>query len=223
MMVALYARVSTDKQDETLQIPRLRAYCERCGHDIYKVYQDEASARNADRPGWKALMSDAHGHRFDAIVVTKIDRVMRSLVGLHQTMEDLGKCGITLITLDQGPMDFTSPNGRLLISFLGSVAEWEREMIAARTREALAAKKADGVKLGRPRKDAPLRKIALMRYSGKTLREISRETGVSLTWLSNHKLDIIEEMAIAIEDLGNPVWARSLAGRGGCSKKGGGH
>lgn len=223
MMVALYARVSTDKQDETLQIPRLRAHCERCGHDIYKIYQDEASARNADRPGWLALMSDAHGRRFDAIIVTKLDRVMRSLVGLHQTMTDLAKCGILLITLDQGPLDFTSPNGRLLISFLGSVAEWEREMIAVRTREALAAKKANGVKLGRPPKDVPLRKIALLRYSGKTLREISRETGVSLTWLSNHKEDLLLEMANAIEDMADPDRARSLAGRGGCSKKGGGH
>ena len=193
-MVALYARVSTDKQDETLQIPRLRAYCERAGHDIYKIYQDEASARNADRPGWKALMSDAHGHRFDAIVVTKIDRVMRSLVGLHQVMEDLGKCGILLITLDQGPMDFTSPNGRLLISFLGSIAEWEREMISTRTREALAAKKEAGVKLGRPRKDIPLRRIAMMYYAGRTWREISRETDVSLTWLHNHKAQILAEM-----------------------------
>ena len=194
MMVALYARVSTDKQDETLQIPRLRTYCERAGHDIYKIYQDEASARNADRPGWKALMSDAHGHRFDAIVVTKLDRVMRSLVGLHQVMEDLGKCGILLITLDQGPMDFTSPNGRLLISFLGSIAEWEREMISTRTREALAAKKEAGVKLGRPAKDIPLRRIAMMYYAGRTWREISRETDVSLTWLHNHKAQILAEM-----------------------------
>jgi putative DNA-invertase from lambdoid prophage Rac len=194
VMVALYARVSTDKQDETLQIPRLRSYCERAGHDIYQVYQDEASARNADRPGWKALMSDAHGHRFDAIIVTKIDRVMRSLVGLHQVMEDLGKCGILLITLDQGPLDFSSPNGRLLISFLGSIAEWEREMISTRTREALAAKKEAGVKLGRPRKDIPLRRIAMMYYAGRTWREISRETDVSLTWLHNHKAQILAEM-----------------------------
>lgn len=201
-MVALYARVSTDKQDETLQIPRLRSYCERAGHDIYKVYQDEASARNADRPGWKALMSDAHGHRFDAVVVTKLDRVMRSLVGLHQTMEDLGKCGITLITLDQGPMDFTTPNGRLLISFLGSIAEWEREMISTRTREALAAKKEAGVKLGRPgNEDIPLRKIALMRCAMQSWSAISRETGVSRTWLHNHQEDIEAEIAeIAHED-----------------------
>ena len=196
MMVALYARVSTDKQDETLQIPRLRAYCDRCGHDIYQVFQDEASARNADRPGWKALMSDAHGHRFDAIVVTKIDRVMRSLVGLHQVMEDLGKCGILLITLDQGPLDFASPNGRLLISFLGSIAEWEREMISARTREALAAKKEAGIKLGRPaNEDIPLRKIALMRRAMYSWSAISRETGVSRTWLHNHQDDIEAELA----------------------------
>ena len=199
-MVALYARVSTDKQDETLQIPRLRTYCERAGHDIYKIYQDEASARNGDRPGWKALMSDAHGHRYDAVVVTKIDRVMRSLVGLHQVMEDLGKCGILLITLDQGPLDFCSPNGRLLISFLGSIAEWEREMISARTREALAAKKEAGVKLGRPAKEGvPLRKIALLRRDMHTWRDISRATGVSLTWLHNHQDEINAELEMIAE------------------------
>lgn len=203
-MVALYARVSTEKQDETLQIPRLRSYCERCGHDIYRVYDDKASGKNAHRPGWSALMSDAHAHRFDAVVVTKIDRVMRSLVSLHHTMEDLGKCGITLITLDQGPMDFSTPNGRLLVSFVGAVAEWEREMIATRTKEALAAKAAAGVKLGRPSTPLPIRKIALLRMSGRSWREIARMLNVDVSKIRRHIADVNAEVEkIQSEEVGD--------------------
>ncbi len=80
MLVALYARVSTKKQDETNQLPFLRNLSANRGYEVYNEYSDEASAKDVNRPGWKALMQDASEHKFDAILVTKLDRVMRSLV-----------------------------------------------------------------------------------------------------------------------------------------------
>lgn len=79
MIVAIYVRVSTRKQDETNQLPRLREIAKNRGFEVYHEYSDEASAKDANRPGWRGLMEDASKHRFDAILVTKLDRVMRSL------------------------------------------------------------------------------------------------------------------------------------------------
>ena len=77
MKVAIYSRVSTHDQDEQLQVPRLREFCSRLGYEIIQEYSDEASGKNANRPGWKALLSDARRGEFSAVIVTKLDRVMR--------------------------------------------------------------------------------------------------------------------------------------------------
>ena len=83
MKVAIYVRVSTRKQDETNQLPRLREIARNKGFEVFREYSDEASAKDTNRPGWKSLMQDAAEHRFDAVLVTKLNRVMRSLVQLN--------------------------------------------------------------------------------------------------------------------------------------------
>ena len=130
MMVALYARVSTRKQDEAAQLPRLRAMAGSRGYEVYREYTDEASAKDANRPGWRALMQDASERRFDAVLVTKLDRVMRSLVQLNITMEDLQTYGVSLICADIGEIDLRSPMGKVQMQIIGAIAEWEREIIA---------------------------------------------------------------------------------------------
>lgn len=193
MIVAIYARVSTSKQDETLQLPRLQAYADRMGWTVYKIYQDEASGKNANRPGWMALESDVRRHEFDAVLVTKLDRIMRSLVQLLQVFEDFKTYEVNIITLDQGVLDLRSPNSRLQINLLGMLAEWERELISNRTIEALAAKKAQGVVLGRPKASLPIHTIGLMRTAGKSWADISRELDIPRGTLTNHRKEIEEE------------------------------
>ncbi|KUE73387.1 hypothetical protein AUQ37_09015 [Candidatus Methanomethylophilus sp. 1R26] len=193
--VAIYARVSTEKQDEQLQIPTLTEYAQAHGWNVAKTYTDEASGRNENRPGWKALMADASEHRFDAILVTKLDRVMRSVPALDATVSNLDLWGVRLITLDLGEIDSTSPQGKLIMQVIGSIAEWEREIIAVRTREALAAKKAAGVRLGaRPREDIDYRRAAELRSAGLSWRKIAAEIGVPVGTLVNcrHKPRILE-------------------------------
>lgn len=89
MKVAIYVRVSTKKQNETNQLPHLREMAKNRGFEVFREYSDEVSARNANRPGWQDLMLDASNHLFDAILVTKLDRVMRSLFQLNITMDTL--------------------------------------------------------------------------------------------------------------------------------------
>ena len=194
MRIAIYARVSTKKQDETLQIPRCEEFAKRHGWEVTKIYQDEASGRNGNRPAWRALESDLRRREFDAILVTKLDRVMRSLAHLLQVFETLQHHDILLVTVDQGIIDLKSANGRLQIQLLGMLAEWEREIISDRTREALAQKRDQGVKLGRPPTKLPIHTIALMRVAGKTWREIAKNLQIPPTTIKNHRREICKEI-----------------------------
>jgi DNA invertase Pin-like site-specific DNA recombinase len=177
MKVAIYIRVSTKKQDETNQLPCLREMAKNRGFEIFREYSDEASAKDFNRPGWRDLMQDAKEHKFDAILVTKLDRVMRSLVQLNITMTDLQSYNVKLISADIGEIDFTTPKGKVQMQIIGAIAEWEREIIVQRTREGIEARKAKGVHLGRKRRDEspliPSPPFALPGTHGNQYREIS--------------------------------------------------
>ena len=194
MKVAIYSRVSTANQDEQLQVPRLRDFCNRLGYEIYKEYSDVASGKNANRPGWKALQSDARRGEFEAIIVVKLDRIMRSLAQLLDVLQDFEKRRISIITLDQGTIDMSSANSRLQISIIAMVAQWEREIISERTKEALRAKKARGEVLGRPSADFNLRMAALMRIDGRSWEYIAAALQVNPSTLKNHRTEIETEM-----------------------------
>ncbi len=194
MKCAIYARVSTTKQDETLQIPRCEEFAKRHEWEVVKIYQDEASGRDANRPGWKALESDLRRHEFDAIIVTKLDRIMRSLMQLLQIFETFQRYGVMIVTIDQGILDLKSANGRLQVQLLGMLAEWEKELISDRTKEALAMKKAKGVQLGRPAAKLPIHTIALMRVAGRTYGEIGKELNIPPTTIKNYRREICREV-----------------------------
>lgn len=176
MIVAIYVRVSTRKQDETNQLPRLREIAKNRGFEVYHEYSDEASAKDANRPGWRGLMEDASKHRFDAILVTKLDRVMRSLVQLNITMSNLQTYNVKLICADIGEIDYSSPMGKVQMQIIGAIAEWEREIIIQRTKEGIEAKKAKGIKLGRKKRDdIPIETIVTLRIAGNSWKSISQD------------------------------------------------
>ena len=201
MRVAIYARVSTHDQDEALQIPRLESYCARMEYQVSKIYTDEASGRDANRPGWKALLSDARRGEFEAVIVTKLDRIMRSLTQLLDLLRDFETRHISIITLDQGIIDMSSANSRLQISIIAMVAEWEREIISERTKEALKAKKEKGIVLGRPVAKLPIHTIALMRVAGNSWSSISLELRIPRSTLKNYRTEIEEECIKVAESL----------------------
>ena len=193
MIVAIYVRVSTRKQDETNQLPRLREIAKNRGFEIYREYSDEASAKDANRPGWKELMEDASNHKFDAILVTKLDRVMRSLVQLNITMSNLQTYNVKLICADIGEIDCSTPMGKVQMQIIGAIAEWEREIIVQRTKEGLEARKARGAKLGRKKRDdLPLDSIATLRASGCSWNVISRDLKIPKATLIRRKAEVEE-------------------------------
>ena len=198
--VAIYVRVSTKKQDETNQLPRLREISNNRGFEVYREYSDEASGRDANRPGWKELMTDASEHRFDAILVTKLDRVMRSLVQLNITMTNLQSYGVKLICADIGEIDYSSPMGKVQMQIIGAIAEWEREIIVQRTKEGIEAKKLKGIRLGRKRRDdIPIDTIVKLRLAGNSWKSIARDLHIPKTTLLRRKPeveDIIEKRSV---------------------------
>ena len=148
MKVALYARVSTDKQTNDNQLLRLREVVEARKYEVYQEYVDVASGANANRPALDRMRDDAKHHKFDKILAVKIDRIARSIINLLDVMTDLEKWGIKIEFLDQ-PIDTSTPTGKFTLTILGALAEFERELIRDRTNAGIKRAHAQGHKSGR--------------------------------------------------------------------------
>ena len=154
MLFAAYIRVSTADQAETrlgLDAQRqaiLRYIALVAPGATVSWFADEASAAaGVDRPGLASFTADVT--RFAALVVLRLDRLQRSLLELLKTIVWLDDNDVTLHSVSEH-IDTSGPVGRLSVSMLGAIAEFERDMIRTRTREALAVKRARGEHLGRP-------------------------------------------------------------------------
>jgi DNA invertase Pin-like site-specific DNA recombinase len=145
MRVAIYARVSTTNgQDPSVQTRELREYCERRGWQLAGEYVDVGISRAKDsRPELNKMMADAHGRRFDAIVVWKFDRFARSVSHLLRALETFNALGIAFVSLSE-QIDTSTPTGRMIFTVLGAVAELERSLIAERVRAGLRNARAKG-------------------------------------------------------------------------------
>jgi DNA invertase Pin-like site-specific DNA recombinase len=179
--VALYARVSTvnHRQDPEVQLHELRAYCERRGFEIIGEYVDKGiSGSHEKRPALDRLMTVCRKRLVDAVVVYRYDRFARSLRQLVNALEEFRSLGIDFISIHEG-VDTSTPNGRLVFGIFASIAEFERELIRDRVRSGLAAAKAKGKRVGRPRVVVDVRRIESLRRQGRSWAEITRETGIS--------------------------------------------
>jgi DNA invertase Pin-like site-specific DNA recombinase len=151
--VAIYSRVSTDKQTTANQERELRAIAEREGWEIVETYRDAgisgAKGRNA-RPAFDALCKDATRRRFELIMAWSVDRLGRSLQDLVSFLTEVHAAGIDLFLHQQG-IDTRSPAGKAMFQMMGVFAEFERAMIRERVNAGLARAKGDGKTLGRPK------------------------------------------------------------------------
>ena len=175
-----YARVSTVEQGasglglEAQRQAMKQAAADRGWH-LLEVFEDVASGRRSHRPGLQAALNAVASGTADVLVTAKSDRLSRSLVDLVVLIDRSFREGWSLVALDLG-MDTTTPQGRAMAHVAGVFAELERELGAQRTREALAVKKAQGVKLGRPVSMSPnlRRRIKRMKSRGLGWTAIAR-------------------------------------------------
>jgi DNA invertase Pin-like site-specific DNA recombinase len=126
------------------------------------------------RPGLQAALEACRSGEVDGIVVAKLDRLSRSLVDFAGLLVEAQAKSFNVVALDLG-VDLSTPAGEFLASVMASAAQWERRIIGQRTRDALAVKKAEGVRLGRPPlpADSLLRRLRSMRTRGVTLQAIA--------------------------------------------------
>ena len=155
MRAIAYTRVSTEEQSRSGlgledQRTRLIEEIDRRGWELAEVITDEGfTGSNIDRPGIEKALTFLKDGTADALVVAKLDRLSRSLLDFATLMEQSRREGWALVALDLG-VDTSSPSGELMANVLASFAQYERKLIGQRTRDALAVKKRQGVRLGRP-------------------------------------------------------------------------
>jgi len=150
LKVALYARVSTDEQDTKGQEERLKQWASLYQHEVVGLWRDKQSGKDDNREQFQ-IMLGIHG--YNAIVVTKLDRVMRSLIHLENLIAALDRRKIALISIDDGidtSGEGDDPSRQLIRRIIGSVAEWERKQIVSRVNEGMARAKKYGTRTGKP-------------------------------------------------------------------------
>jgi DNA invertase Pin-like site-specific DNA recombinase len=180
MQVVGYVRVSTEEQGLSgagleAQRAAILAECERRGWKLVESFEDlGSSGKNLKRPGVQAALEALSRGEASALVVAKLDRLSRSMLDFAGVMASAQKQSWALVALDCA-VDTTTPAGEAMAHVLATFAQFERRLIGQRTREALAVKRADGVRLGRPPAVPPelAARIAALRTAGATLRQIA--------------------------------------------------
>jgi DNA invertase Pin-like site-specific DNA recombinase len=173
MTVKGYARVSTDGQTLEAQQNALRAA------GATQVFAEKQSGVKTDRAALARCLASLEPG--DTLLATKLDRVARSTRDLLNTLDAVAKAGATFRSLGDGWADTTTPHGKLMITVLGGLAEFERHLILSRTAEGRVRAKAWGVKFGRrPKLTKHQREEALTRKrNGEPLTAIARSYNVS--------------------------------------------
>ena len=175
-----YVRVSTEEQGDQgagLEAQRhaIQEACAARGWHLVAIHQDVASGRSLEsRPGLVTALQAVRGGEAAGLIVAKLDRLSRSVIDAAQTIERARREGWNLVALDLG-VDFSTAAGEAMAHMTAVFAQLERRLIAERTRAALAVRKAQGVRLGRPPviPEQLRRRIRRQRARGLTLQGIA--------------------------------------------------
>lgn len=178
MALVGYARVSTDGQMLEAQIEQLKVAGAK------RIFSEKVSGARTDRVQLARMLKNlASG---DVVVVTRLDRLARSTRDLLNVLDAIAKAGAAFRSIADTWADTTTPHGRLMLTVLGGLAEFERELIRVRTGEGRERAKARGVTLGRPSKltHHQRREALERRAAGEPVTEIARSYNVSHSTIS---------------------------------------
>lgn len=180
MKIAIYARVSTDKQDTENQLVQLREFAAKQGWHIVREYTDYESGAKADRAEFQRMFADASRRKFDLVLFWALDRLSRE--GVLETLQHLNRLtsyGVGFRSYTEQFFDSCGVFKDAIIAIMATLAKQERVKRAERTRAGLAVARAKGSVLGRPRLGIEPSKVAALRASGLSLRAIGATLGVS--------------------------------------------
>lgn len=186
--VALYARVSTDKQSTENQLRELRDVAVRMGWEVVDEFVDNGisgAKSRKDRPRLNSLLKGVARKEFDIVAAWSVDRLGRSLLDLVELLKELHSMKVDLYLHQQG-INTTTPAGKALFGMMGVFAEFEREMIQERVKSGLARARKNGTKsglpIGRPSVSAEVEdRIRELRAEGLGILKIAKQAGCGVS------------------------------------------
>jgi DNA invertase Pin-like site-specific DNA recombinase len=180
MKMIAYTRVSTEEQANSglglaAQEAAIAREAAHKGWDVTWLVDVGSGARMDNRPGITEALRRLAAHEADGLVVAKLDRLSRSVNDFSGTLDNARRQGWALVSLDFG-IDTTTPVGELVANNMAAVSQWERRVISQRTREALAAKRERGERMGAPRlaTSTAVARIMALSATGLGVRAIAR-------------------------------------------------
>lgn len=184
--IAIYARVSTRKQDTRSQEPDLKRWLDAYTDAVEtKWYRDKATGKTMDRPGWKRLEADIDAGKVSAVLVWRLDRLGRTASGLTALFEKLARLKVNLISVKDG-IDLSTAAGRLVSNILASVSVYENEVRSERIVAGQEVARAEGKRWGGSQKGRRLKvtreqiaTIQRLHRDGESKAAIARATGLS--------------------------------------------
>src|SRR5271165_3696864 len=180
MNIAIYNRVSTDKQDTANQGNQLKEFAAKQGWTVVHVYNDIITGGSHVRSGFDRMFADAKEGKFELVLFWSLDRLSRE--GTEWTLRrlrELAECGVGYKSHEEQYLDTTNPLNEVFISFKAVMAVEEKKRISARTKAGLASAKARGVILGNRPVEVDLTKLMALRAQGYGVRKIAAELHVS--------------------------------------------
>jgi DNA invertase Pin-like site-specific DNA recombinase len=170
-----YARTSTVEQEASFEAQQAQLKAAGCE----KVFCEQVSAVSPEREQLEAALDYVRDG--DVLIVTKLDRLARSVPNLCEIGQRLDGKGVGLKVLDQA-IDTTTPTGRLMFNMLGAIAQFERELIRERMLVGIAKAKAEGKYRGRaPTARMQAEKVRQLKAAGVGASEIARQLGIGRT------------------------------------------
>lgn len=179
--MAVYLRVSTDRQQTENQQPQVEQLARQRG-EIVARYEEAASSKKR-RPEYERMLRDAKRGKFDVLVIWAIDRFGRSMVGNLQDITELDRIDVRVVSVCEPWMDTSGPTRPLLVAIFSWVAEQEHARIVERIHAGLATARRKGKRLGRPRTRIDLDEVERHRSAGLSVRATAEAMGLTLSTL----------------------------------------
>lgn len=182
MRIAIYSRVSTERQDTRNQLAQLRDFATKQGWKVAREFVDVGSGKSGDRQEFRKLFEAASRREFDSVLFWSLDRFSRE--GVLETLtylQRLTSYGVGYRSFTEQYLDSCGMFKDAVIGILAVIAKQERVRLSERVMAGLARARNEGRVGGRPRARCDISKLNALRHSGKSLAAIGREVGLSKT------------------------------------------
>lgn len=180
--VAIYVRVSTSEQTVSQQVKPLKEYCKARGFEDITIFKDKGiSGAKVNRPQFDNMMGLVRKRKIDIVLVFRFDRFARTTSQLMLSLDEFIALGVDFISYSEN-VDTSTPAGRAMFGLISVFAQFEREMIAAATRERLHTLKDKGIILGRPGAKFDIHRAFRLRKKGYGWRKIAKELGSRVSY-----------------------------------------